>query len=514
MTILFTEGFDKYGPPGTLGTANGNLQFLLQQEWTSIGITQYGGAYPVLSLIPSLSGLSGCALQIYAYQSGQTSASLYKALTGNCATLIGGMRFKGGFGGSELGVAFSDAGNAQCSICINSMGTVWIRNGSSGGGVLAGSTVAVSANSVNYLEWQVTFGTTAAYQVWLNGISIFSGTGNTKTTANSYANGFTVGMLNVANDTVAIDDIYLFDNTTAFNNAPVLTNPAIETQFASGDSSVAFTMGAGVLGQAYYTTLNTSAPSANVLVLCQFTPIVNCTLNSIGILPQAAVNTANFKAVVYATSGGIPTTLLGTGTQVTGATNVTFTLPFASGISLTAGTQYAIGYITDTSVNMLLVDSTTFTGKVAANTYTAGAPGTAPAMTGGQPSWMIWGNISGTSTSYTQENCDPALGLLSYNYSSTVAQSELFNFPALGPYSSAVYAVVVKSNVELSIPGARTISMELNSAGTLSAGSKGTISVPSSFSYVGSSYNTDPATGLAWTVAGVNAATSGITVVS
>jgi len=509
MACLFTEGFDKYGPVGTLGIASASSITLLLQEWTS-WYDRYGG----INLVSPLSSGNGSGISFSTSTGTSPASALMKTLATNYSTLSGGFRFTSPLGSLGTGVSFLDAGSYQCSITFNTNGTISVVNGSVAGSIIATSSASLVANTINYLEWQITFGASASYQVWLNGVSIISGTGNTKTTANNYANSIGVGVLNAGSTNITMDDFYLFDNTTSINNAPLLTNPIIETQYPVGDSSVAFTTGTGVLGQAYYTTAGVNSPGANELVLRLFTPTYNCTLNGIGLLPQGTSGTANLKAVIYSTSGSVPGALLNVGTQVTGTTaGSALNLPFASSNSLVNGTQYAIGLITDTSVVLQQVAGAS-TGQKAANTYTSGAPNTAPVMTTAQADWMIWGNISGMTSHYTQSNENPSLGALSYNQSSTPGQTDLYNFPALSASTGNIYTVSVKNCVEYGVFGARTVGLQVNSSGNVSAGSLGNVSLAGSFTYIDSMYDTDPNTGSPWTVAALNSATSGITIVT
>lgn len=112
--------------------------------------------------------------------------------------------------------------------------------------------------------------------------------------------------------------------------------------------------------------------------------------------------------------------------------------------SLTAGTPCWIGFITDTSVVLQQADAGT-AGSKASNTYTSGAPGTTPAMTGGQASWLLYGNVSGiTAHNWLELANNPALGDLSYVYSDAVNDEDLFTFDALSVNPDAIYTVAVK----------------------------------------------------------------------
>lgn len=514
MADIFIDGFDKYGPAGCLGTSSQTLvQMLTQGEWNST-VFESGAS---IAIVAPLSAV-GQAIQFIGGSSGSVGSSLSKTLPNNYSRLIGGFRFQASLYVSTGGVTFSDAGTNQCSIAVNSTGTISFYKGATNGGtVLATSSTSITANATHYLEWDITFGSSSSYQVWLDGTSIISGTGQTETSGHSYANQIGIGMLPGASYNAAIltvDDLYLFDSTTSVNNAVLNTNPVVETQFGNGDSSVQFSFGGAIIGQNYYTTSSTNAPGANTLFLRPFTPSANCTLNSVGCLPQATSSSAHFEAVVFSDSGGSPHTLLSSGSAVTGCTaGVPLTGTLSSAQSLTGGTQYWIGFITDTSVALQEADTTT-AGQVASNTYTSGAPSTAPTMTTGQHSWLLWGNITGLTTNYTEVKSNPPIDDLSYVTSSTAGNTDLYNFPNLSTSPQTIYTVAVKARVVLAVAGARTISLEMSSSGSTSNGNDAGQTPLSTFSYLGSFFDTDPHTSAAWTAAGINAATSGLTIAS
>ena len=213
---------------------------------------------------------------------------------------------------------------------------------------------------------------------------------------NAYANTIRLGVFNSTTNTViSYDDLYLDDGTGSI----LATNPVVETHVETSDSATAqFSVGASVFGASVNYSNATNAPGANTLFLRAFTPTVSGTLASISTIPAATSSTAKFKAVVYADSSNKPGSLLATGNEVVGtgtaAWNNVLTSSFSSPPSLTAGTQYWIGFITDTSVALELSDNNT-NGQQASNTYTSGAPGTAPTMSTGKNDWILWGNLDG-----------------------------------------------------------------------------------------------------------------------
>jgi len=500
MAVLFIEGFDKYGPANTVSA---NVTALLNDgEWTNAsGAISYSIVAPLSS--------TGQALQLN-YTTG--SVVLYKTLATTYSRIIGGIRFSSNLAGSaNAGLGFASSGTQACTITINSTGAISLRTGTYTGTALATSSSTVSANSAHYLEWDITIGASSAYQVWLDGVSVFSGTGNT---GNSQT---TINQLNFLGGTIGTniqyDDLYLFDNTGGTNNAVLNTNPRIETQFPNADSSVQFSFGAAILGQAYQAVASVNAPGANELFLRKFTTGPTGQLASVACIPNAGSG-AKFKAVVYADSAGSPTgSTLVTGAEVTGTTaNATLVSAFSSPPTLSASTAYWLGFITDTFVQLNQVDGTT-TGAKATNTYGSGPP-TNPTMTTGQPSWIIYGNMTGIAVDWYEVDVNPPPGDISYVYSSSSGYEDLYSFPALTTTPNNIYTVAVKGNIKKSDTGTRTIDLRMKSGGTDTGGSNPGQTPATTYGWMDSFFDTDPNTGVAWTPTGLNSAVSGVKVAS
>lgn len=518
MSVLFIDGFDKYGPTGEVLPTAASL--LTAGEWTSL--TGSTGGTVVPAIVAGLSS-TGYALQLTHHptlNSPPMSGWLGKTLATNYSRLIGGVRIASPLNTCFTGVAFLDAANFQCCISLNSSGQILLQSGRwNVGTTVATSGVSISANTSHYLEWDITFGASGAYQIWMDGVSILSGTGNTRGgSANNYANAFVLGgSQSTLSDVVlgSFDDLYLFDTAGSVNNAVLLTSPRIETQLPSSDVQTQFVNGASQIGDAYSATASTNAPGANQIFLRSFTPESNMTLNSVSCIPNATSGTAKLKAVLYA-SLATGAARVAVGTEVTGTTSgTTLTAPFSAGQALTGGVSYAIGFITDTSVALRQVDAGVL-GAKAANTYASGGPATLPAMTAGQPNWEIWGNTTGSTVNWVSENQNPPIGDVSYAYavSSTVANEDLYGYPALSTTPTNIHTVAVKSFVKKSDAGTRTGNMRVKSGSSSSSGSNTSISLGTNFAWIGSFFDTDPATAIAWTASGVNAAASGASVAS
>jgi len=493
MTALFIEGFDKYGPANAV--AANVVAALTANEWTTAAAT---------TITAPLSA-TGFAL------SAGFNCSLKKTLAANYSRLIGGLRFSGTLGNLATLMQFLDGSSAQCSITLETTGVINLRTGSQTGTIITGG-ATISANTTHYLEWDITFGASAAFTVYLDGASLFTGTGNTRGgTSNNFAN--VIAILNSATGGWTADDLYLFDTTGSQNNAVLLTSPRVETQFPNADSSVQFSFGAAILGSASQRVTATNAPGANQLFLRSFTPTQAGVLQSVSCIPAATSAGANYKAVAYSDNSGVPNSLLSSGSQVTGATSGTvLTGALVTPQTLSAGTAYWIGFITDTSVVLQEVDSTT-TGAKASNTYGSGAPGTAPTMTTGQPSWVLYGNLTGVGVNFYEDgiptNQNQPVGDPSYVFDSVSGHEDLYNFPALSVTPSAIYAVAVKGYCKRSDSGSRTVSLRMKSGATDSGGTAPGQSPATTYGWLDSFFETDPNTSAAWAPGNLNAATSG-----
>jgi hypothetical protein len=494
MSLLFCDGMDKYGAANTNSTVVAGL--LTAGEWTTTTGT-----------ITVVAGL--CATGFAINQS--AVSTLVKTLSGNYARLIGGVRFSSTLATNPAGIQFLDGGTAQCAIAINAAGTVSVKNGVLlSGTVLGTSTASITANTTHYLEWDISFGNAASYQIWMDGVSILSGSGDTTATANNTASGVSLACQNTT--AITYDDFYLFDTTGTANNAVLLTSPRIETQFPSSDGAVQFAVGAAILGSSVQRGA-TQSISANQMRVKSVTPLRACTIASISVLGGINSGSPSMRPVIYTDSTGSPGTLLSAGATVTGITSgAVTTMPLTTPQVLTAGTPYWIGFMADVAVTNGLAASGD-NDRIATVTFSSGAPGTAPVTTstGGA---VIWGSVSGVGTNAYVAGQNPPQGSQSYLFDATVGHEDLYNFPALTASAPTIYAAAVKASVSKSDAGAKTISLRTKSGATDSPGSASSIAPGTSYAWATSLFATDPATSAAWTLAALNAAQSGIKVES
>lgn len=509
----FIEGFDKYGADTSEITSAAFRSALTMGEWSSASVADLAGPAPSLS--------AGGYSLAWGHSAGG-NYDLRKTLGSTYPRCLGGTTLKNlpftDNTSQKGGIVFLDGATAQVSISQSSLGKLQIYRGSTNGGTLiATSTTVLSPASIICLEWDITFHSSAGIvKIWINGVQETALTITGGNTAPSGNNRFDSLVLRCGSVNISyFDHLYLWCySASGGSETPCLTNPIVETNFTTGDSQKQWTTGPGILGKKISASKNTTAPGSNQLYLMKYRCEASGTLNSIGLLPYATSPTAKMKGVVYADSSGIPGSLMSSGTEVVGTTSGSvLTLPLATPQALVAGTTYWIGYITDSSLSMGRLDNS-LSGYQAANTYSSGAPLTAPSMSSGQQSLVLWGNLTGISVNWSQENDGPYASDVSYNYSATVGQEDLYTFDNLSSVPANVYTVAIKTLVQRIGSGVRTVDIHTKSGAANSSGSLPAQSVPSSLTQYASYFNVDPNTSSPWGYAGVNAATHGIKIVS
>lgn len=507
--LIFCDGFDKYGPPG-----NVNFRSVINGEWSFSGISV------AENIVAGLSS-PGYAFQYAGNSSGFNTP--FQALT----RIAGSFRFRNdttvGTTNGLMATVYNGATAAFSIVFRPSTGAIELRTGLTNG-TLLNSGGAVALSTIHVLSFDVTIGAAAAYAFYLDGVLLFSGTGNTGN-GQSAVNLFGF-VTNNSNPQYTIDDLVIFDPTHAAYNSSVLTqNVVVETQFPTSDSQTQFTNDsnvvwpAGIASNGVFNSVATSfnnAPGANQLFLLKVTPVVNCTISSVAAVPNASNGAAKHRAVIYSDSGGSPATLLSSGTEVVGTVSgTTLTGALTTPQALVAGTSYWIGFIADTSVALRQVDSSTNLGQKKANTYTAGAPASGSGMTVAQPTWSMWGNCFGATVNFGTVGMNPPLGTSgAQTRSGTVGAEDLFNFPATVTNPATIYGVAVKGLVAKTDTGSRTVSFNTKSVAADSTGSAPSQALATSSQWQRSSFDLDPATSAAWTTSGINNAKSGVSIAS
>lgn len=511
MGTIFREGWAKYGDVGDALVSVGSLplrDIIQANGWSVISTVTGATADFVTGPTPGSVGLRATSLA-----TGASVVMASRGLGSNNVNFALGFYFKIEAlpSADRVVIAFEDGTTSQCCLTISSTGVLSVRSAGVAGSVL-GTGPTLSTGVWYFIECSgVINNTTGSFDLDVNGVSEVSVTSvNTRGgTANAYINNFSFWR-GGSSGTPVIGPLYVRDDTTRLGEVTV------ETLFISADDAVQFAFGAAVMGEALRTDSSTNAPGANQLALRKYTCPISGTLDSVTILPQASNAGAKFKSVIYADngSGSAPTGApIDTGSEVVGATSGTLlVLPCTTPPSLTGGTIYWIGYITDTSVALALTDTNT-QGYKAANTYASGAP-SSPTMTSAQSSWVIFGKLSSVAVNWASVVNAPPLGDLSYVYSASVNDEDLFDIDSLTSVPLTIYDATVYAYMRKTDASARTMDLRAKSGATTSSGDSAGQAQSVSYAWYGSVFTTDPNTGAAWTSGGVNAMKIGYMIAS
>lgn len=516
----FYEGFDKYGPTGTdLGDTRNTS--LWADEWNSVG----GG--DTRKIVGALTGViaNHGAIRMKASNSGNSPAFLQKALPANYARVVGGFTFQALDTFSKFGIQFLDLGTSvvQCTLGIN-LGTGKIEIYRDYFGTLLGATTeVVSLNTIHTIEYDITIhNTLGKCKIWLDGVptSIDLINQNMRVSANNYLNCIRPQTINANNHSASFDHMYFWFYTASGGvETPALTNPVIETSIVNADDAVAFTIaGHAFMSPQFYwgTNVTTNTPGANTMHMKKCIPDQAGAISNVVAFPNTTAPLAKFKAVIYADAAGSPTGApLATGTEVVGSVSgAQLILPVALA-GVVAGTPLWIGFIMDTSINFGANDDAGISYQKA-NTYTAGPPNPVGAgFTTNANNINLIVTMTGVANHYAQANAfPPLLGDLSYNFSNTVGQQELFTFPALQSNPiSAIYGAAIKARISRSDTGVRSAKFLAKSAGVTGYGYNVNITPPANYGMEASYFRNDPNTGAVWaTAAALNAAKWGVEV--
>lgn len=511
--VVFTEGFDKYGPPGvTIGAAYPAtaLNELFAGEWQSGNTTGLRIGAPLV----------GSGGSFYCPFGASTNGQVKRDMGVNYTRAVGGIWIKTDVypaSTSYFITIFDSAGNIQGAVGLTTSGQIVLAK--NGGATVIATSTAIAQGSVHHVTWDFVCSDTGAYAIYLDNVAFGTGTDDFK--ASTIASWRSIQVGNPSGSSQGhldwtLDSLWVGDDA----GDPLLTFPVVETDFPNGDSAVAFTIGAGAVGFWEPLTGQSAAPGANTVFLRKVVcPAGGAVFAGINAYMQATSATAKFKAVMYADSSGTPngqTLLASASADTVGTTgNVVMSSSFATPYTATAGAAYWIGFITDTSVSVWVTDAGTTGGVKATATYTSGPPATCP-TTAGSNDYCIFATLTGLTTNAYELSQNPTPAFLhttasdfSYVTSGTASTEDLFTFPNLAITPSAIYSVAIKPYVRISAAGVRTVTANLKSSTTDATGSLAATQPLVTYQWLGSYFLTDPNTSAAWTASGVNASKGG-----
>lgn len=236
MTLLFMDGFDHYATADITKkwTANNGSAISSNGGRRGGGCLSHTGTgkWVTKTIASSSTVIVGCAVKITTYTAGY----------------LGKFQLREG-------------ATYHLTLNVNTNGKIsLLRGGSSTGTVLATGNTALSTGTWYYIELKSTIhDTTGSYEVRINGVTEFSGTG--ADTRNGGTSGIvdTVGLGQASNSGEdSYDDFYVCDTSGSTNN-DFLGDCRIDTLFPNGDGNyTAFTPSTG---STHYTLVDETAPN-------------------------------------------------------------------------------------------------------------------------------------------------------------------------------------------------------------------------------------------------------------
>jgi hypothetical protein len=494
MAFFFGDGFDLYALPAD--AVNGH--------WDS-------GA---LNFILSAGRFSGSR----AIQSSNIGTFFVKSSGQNDAVhhIVCAFQQTAALTGTTLGLYFqlTDGTTNQCCIVFRTDGAILLTSATPAGTVLATYTGAVTAINTWYaFEFEVVINnTTGSFTVRKNGNTTadFTATSlNTRPGTNSYANKLTVGQ----NGSVSfhfIDDLLWRSDPTS---VPWAGDIRCYTRLPNTDAAAAWTRPSTFQMQPYAGTTTNAAVGANTP---RYTPFVSQGGNIGNVVINLAVGwTGNMKCAIFAaTTGSQPGTVIQSATAAINNPVIgTNTFTFSPAVSVAKGTQFFVGFVSDTAASGALptgngapYSTMGFTGGATYATFPIANPTVTAAATasGFFPVVTPTANADAVADSFEDSAA-------SYVSSANPGDTDRYTLGAISGTPTSILGVVTRAYMQKSDAGSRTVAVQLTSSSTTVE--SGAVAPSSSgWGWVERTDLTDPATGAAWTATGVNNAQIGVTV--
>jgi hypothetical protein len=206
------------------------------------------------------------------------------------------------------------------------------------------------------------------------------------------------------------------------------------------------------------------------------------------------------KCSVFASSGTLPTTVLGSATPIVNPATGTNTFTFSAPPAVAKGAQYWIGFDSDTSSGTWTAGSG-IAGITSATSY-ASFPVASPSPSLSQsPAFYSLTLTTGSNAGVVSEPQQNAL--TSYVYDSNPGDADFYSIGSIVGTPAVVIATVTRAFAEKSDAGTRTLTVQMKSGATTVA-SPIIVLTTSGWTWAWRMDLTDPNTGAAWTAAAVN----------
>lgn len=485
------DGFDYYGAPADLA----------KSVWDSYagGVLFAAGRFGVGQSFRFASGVVGLQKTI-----GSNEGTLFAALAYYRDTAQSGTT-------AESWVQFRDGATNQCTVVFQSNGSLVLKSGSETGTVLATYPAAYGQDVWTHFQIKVVIhNTTGSITVRKNGSTTdsFSATGlNTRGgTANNYATVVLFGMASLGGMQRYCDDLLFYSGSGAAPNDWIGDVRALPL-YPSNDTAVkqmtpSFTsLGVGTGGSTAGSPL-----VANTLYYGgPWSPARGGPLTKLSVA-FAAGYTGSVQCAIYAADGpgGFAGTLLETTAAVTNPVSGSNDFACAGTLTLSPARAYWLAVLPSVAMTLSFNGVGPQARYSIARTYASGFPnpGSVTGTTGPSTAFgpyatlTLSGNVVNVSEGLANGDTD-------YVSDGVVGHQDLYDLADLAAMPTAIIAVVSKIYVKKSDAGARSGQLQVKSGATQVGGADTVLAT--TYVYLSRVDPVDPATGVAWTIPGVNA---------
>jgi hypothetical protein len=420
-------------------------------------------------------------------------------------------------------VELFDGTTAQCTLSLQPDGTFALRSGTQTGTIIATipASLAVSQSALWYaFEFEIVISPTAGSVTMRrngNPVNDFQATGlNTRASANSYANKVTLGG-NAGPYTYVDDILWRSDAASGSGMATWGGDVRCYARRPNTDAQAQWTRSSPFTCLAVPPAAAVNTGNSNTAGFGFYSPLVSPGGSITGAAFQLTTGyTSNWKCAIFSSVGGKPGTLIQSATapiaNPVGGVNA-FT--FSPAVTIPKGTQFWIGMCADTTAanNVLyawqMTPYSTMGLRDTSATGYASWPPTNPAA-GTVVGAFAFGAII-TPSNNADLVCDQFIdGAGSYVFDSNVGDADFYSLQPASGSPGTVLGVTTRAWISKNDGGARSAAVQLKSGSTTVQST----STPllTAFGWLSRVDTVDPATGVAWTAAGVNNAQIGAVV--
>ena len=224
MSLLYVDGFDTYG------TTNGAAPTTNSVE--NKFIITYGAGLKVQA------GRTGHCLE---FTSGATRLRKV-SLTTNATLVVGFGFYHTNFTLDSYPLYLFTGATAGVNLCVKTDGKIAVNRAT----ILLGTSAnaAITVNTWHYVELKVLCDNAGSYEVWVDGVSVVSGNGDTQVGTDAYHDGLQLRTDASAYSSARFDDLYILDGAGSTNNSN-LGPVEVSTLYPNGDDVTDWTAQGG-----------------------------------------------------------------------------------------------------------------------------------------------------------------------------------------------------------------------------------------------------------------------------